>query len=182
MHRSRTLLLGMQCSSSVYLKELEIRKSTWTIDGQSMLPPLNELHSGTVFHQNILNRARFYQRVELGDRDSKGQTSLEKAMTLFCTEALNHKFGILAEKAKNSEDLRLHVLEGCQAFKWLLSVEDAAALSGLVKGCLNALSSASGGRGRTSSNGPSSSHPTSHQLFLSALLRPAKPVNVMRYF
>ena len=150
--------------------------------GQSMLLALNELHSGTVFHQNILNRARFYQRVELRDRHSKGRTSLTKTMTLFGTEALKHKFDILAEKAKISEDIRLHVLEGCQAFKWLPSAEDAAALSGLVKGCLKAFSSASGGRGRTSSNGPSSSHPTSPQHFLSALLTPAKPVNVMRYF
>ena len=40
------------------------------------LGPESLLHSGTVFHRNILNRARFYQRVELKDQDSEGQTSL----------------------------------------------------------------------------------------------------------
>ena len=48
--------------------------------------------------------------------------------------------------AKNSEDIRLQELETCQAFKWPPSAEEAAASAGLVKGCLKALSSASGGR------------------------------------
>ena len=76
-----------------------------------MLLALSEHHSGTVFHQYILNRVRFHLRVELRDRDPKGQTSLVKTMTLFGTEALNHKFGILAEKAKNSEDIQMQELE-----------------------------------------------------------------------
>ena len=112
------------------------------------------LHTGTVFHQHILNQVRFYQRVQLRDQDSKGQTSLERTTTLLGAEALKRKFDRLAEKAKNSEDIRLQELEECQAFKWRLSAEDAAAFSGLLKGYLKALSSAIGGHKRTSSNGP----------------------------
>ena len=123
----------------------------------------------------------FYQRVDLRDQDSKGQTSLGKTTTLFGTEVLKHKFDRLAEKAKNSEDIRLQELEECQAFKWLLSAEDAATLGGLVKGCLRALSSACGGRGRTSSNGPSSSHPSTSQQKKQNQTH-TQPVNVMRYF
>ena len=119
-----------------------------------------QLHSGTVFHQNISNQATFYQRVQFRDQDSKRHTSLEKTTTQFGTEALKHK-DILAEEAKKSVDISIQELEKCQAFKWLPSAEDAAALSGLVKGYLNVLSSASGGRGRTSSSGPSSPHLTS---------------------
>ena len=91
-----------------------------------------------------------------------GQTSLEKTTTLFGTEALKHKFDRLAEEAKNSEDIRLQELEECRALRLLLSADDAAALCGLVKGGLKALSSA-GGRKRTSSNGPASSHATTSQ-------------------
>ena len=47
---------------------------------------------------------------------------------------LRQKFDTLAEKAKNSEDIGLQELEECQALKWLLSAEDAAALGGVVKG------------------------------------------------
>ena len=36
--------------------------------------------------------------------------------------------------AKNSVDVGLQELEECQALKWLLSAEDAAALGGVVKG------------------------------------------------
>ena len=111
----------------------------------------------------MLNRARFYERVEFKDQESKEQTALGKTTTLFGTEALKHKFDRLAEMAKNSEDIRLQELETCQAFKWPPSAEEAAASAGLVKGCLKALSSASGGRRRTSPNGPSSSHPKSTQ-------------------
>ena len=104
-----------------------------------------------------------------------------KTTTLFGTAALKHKFDILAEEAKKSEDSSIQELEECQAFKWLPSAEDAAAFSGLVKGYLNVLSSASGGRGRTSSNGPSSSHLTSNQQKKRKQCL-GKPVNVMRYF
>ena len=63
-----------------------------------------------------------------------------RTTTLFGTEALQHKFDILEEKAKNSEDIRFQKVEECQAFKCILCAEDAAALGGLVKGCLKALS------------------------------------------
>ena len=115
-----------------------------------MLLELNQLQSGTVFHQDILNQATFFQRVQLRDQDWKGQALWEKTTTLFGTEGPKHKFNILAEMAKTSKDIRLQELEDCQVFKCLLSTEDATALAGLVKGFLKA-SSASGGRGRTSS-------------------------------
>ena len=127
-----------------------------------------------------MNQTRFYQRVELRDQDSKGETSLVNTATLFCTEALKHKFDRFAEKATNSEDIRLQELEERQAFKSLLSEESAVAFGGLANGCIKALSSASGVRGRTSSNGPSSSHPTSTQ-GRSKKQSLAKPVSVMRY-
>ena len=47
---------------------------------------------------------------------------------------LRQKFDILEEKAKNSEGIGLQELEECQALKWPLSAEDAAALGGVVKG------------------------------------------------
>ena len=59
-------------------------------------------------------------------------------------------FSILAEKAKISEDTSMQELEERQAFKWLPSADDAAAL---VLGYLKALTSAIGGRKRTSANG-----------------------------
>ena len=125
--------------------------------GLNQLRSGTQLHSRKVFHLELVT---FCQRVQLRDQgDSKEQTSLEKTTTLFGTEGLKHKFNILAEEAKKSEG-SIQELEEREAFKLLLSAEDAAALSGLVKGYLNVLSSASGGRGRTSSNGPSSSHPT----------------------
>ena len=86
-----------------------------------MLLELNQLHFGKVFHQNILNRATFCQRVELRDQGPKEQTSLGKTTILFGTETLKHKIDIFAEKAKNSEDIRLLELEKCKAFKWFLS-------------------------------------------------------------
>ena len=104
-----------------------------------MLLQLEQLHSGTVFHQNIVNQARFYQRVELRDQDSKGQTSLGNTTTLFCTAALKHKFDRLAEKATNSDDIRLLELEERQAFKSLLRAEGAVAFGGLANGCIKAL-------------------------------------------
>ena len=106
------------------------------------------LHAGTVFHRNILNQATFCQRVELGDQDSKGQTSLVKTTTLFGIETMKHKFVILAEKAKKSGDISMQELEERQACKRRLTAEGAA-LGGLVKGYLKALSSASDGRGWT---------------------------------
>ena len=121
------------------------------------------LHSGTVFHQKVLNQATFDQRVQLRDPDSKKQTSLGKVMTLFGTGGLKHNLDRLAEKAKNSQDIILQELEKSQAFKWPLSALDAAALGSLVKGHLKALSSAIGGGKRTQSNGRSRSHPTASQ-------------------
>ena len=121
-----------------------------------MLLKLKQFHSATVFHQNILDQVTFCQRVELMDQDSKGQISPGKITTLFGTEALNHKTDRLAEKANNSEDIRLQELEECQGF--------SARKTQRLGQCVVAKpSSASGGRGRTSSNGPSSSHPTSTQ-------------------
>ena len=98
---------------------------------------LNQLHSGTQLHSRKvfhLELVTFCQRVQLRDQDSKRQTSLEKTTTLFGTEALKHKFNILAEEAKKSEDISIQELEECQAFKWLPSAEDAAALSGFGEG------------------------------------------------
>ena len=40
------------------------------------------LRSGTIFHQNILNRVKFYPLVGLKDQDLKGQTSLAKTDTV----------------------------------------------------------------------------------------------------
>ena len=40
------------------------------------------LRSGTIFHQNILNRAKFYPLVGLKDQDKKGQTSLGQTDTV----------------------------------------------------------------------------------------------------
>ena len=79
------------------------------------------------------------------------------------------------------EDIRLQELEERQANKWLLSAEDAAALGGFVKGSLKALSSASDGRRRISSNGPSSYNPASTKQKKQTLTH-ATPVNVIRYF
>ena len=84
---------------------------------------------------------------------------------------LCQKFDRLAEKAKSSEDIRMQELEECEAFMWLFSAEDPAALGGLVKGCLKVLSSV----------GPSSSHRTTPQQKMQTQTH-AKPVNVMRHF
>ena len=107
------------------------------------------------------------------------QTSLEKTTTLFGTEALNHKFDTRTEGGEFKRHQVARV-GGMPIFQ-VASQHGRRNGGGLVTGCLKALSSARNGRGRNSSNDPSSSHPTFTQ---QTKQKPtlAKRVNVMRYF
>ena len=57
-----TLLFGVRGSPVVCHKVLEVNRRSLE---------LRQLHSGTVFHQNMLNQT-FYQRIQFRDQDSKG--------------------------------------------------------------------------------------------------------------
>ena len=100
-----------------------------------MFLELNQLHSGTQLHSRKVFHLEpgdvLSTGTAQGSRLEEAKHRWEKTTTLFGTEALKHKFDILAEDAKKSEDSSIQELEECPAFKWLPSAEDAAALKWL---------------------------------------------------
>ena len=73
------------------------------------------------------------------------------------------KFDILAEKAKKAEDAKMQELKNVKLSTGSQRGRRSGFWVARSKNYLKALSSATGGRKRTSSTGPSSSNPTSTQ-------------------